>query len=99
MKNETLLVIVPNKGTDCVFHILNAETGEVLASHFCTNENFAFDDLYGTRETRKEEWTKRFGELDVKFLGETNLSESTLLDRNKKWFAEYEAKKALKEKS
>lgn len=98
MKNKTLLVIVPNKGIDCVYHILNAETGEALASHFCSSARFAYGDLYGTREERKEKWAERFGELEVKFIGETDLTEETLIERNKKWFSEYEAKKALAEK-
>lgn len=98
MKNKTLLVIVPNEGRDCVYNILNAETGEGLASHFCSSAGFAYGDLYGTRKERKEEWTKRFGELEVKFIGETDLTEEVLIERNQKWFKEHEAKKALEEK-
>lgn len=94
---KTLLVIVPNEGINCVFNILVAKTGEGLASHLCSHAGFAYDDLYGTRVERKEEWIKRFGELEVKFIGETDLTEETLIERNKKWFAEYEAKKVKEE--
>lgn len=98
MKNKTLLVIIPNEGTDRLFHILNAETGEKLASHLCSSEIFAYNDLYGQREERKKEWKERFGEIEVKFIGETDLTLETLINRNRKWYAEYQKQKALKEK-
>lgn len=86
MENKTLLVIAPSEGRDCVFNILVAETGEHLASHFCSNQMFAYGDLYATREERKEEWGKRFGELEVKYLNETGITEEQLLARNKDWY-------------
>lgn len=90
MNNKTLLVIVPGQDVqrDAVFNILVAETGEHLASHFCSCAGFAYGDLYAHRPERIEEWTKRFGELDVKYIDETDISEEQLLERNKKWYAE-----------
>lgn len=87
MENKTLLVIAPSQGRDCVFNLLVAETGEHLASHFCSSEGFAYGDLYATRKERIEEWTKRFGEFEVKYLNETGITEEQLLERNKDWFS------------
>lgn len=85
MNNKTLLVIVPGQDIqrDAVFNILVAETGEHLASHFCSCAGFAYGDLYAHRPERIEEWTKRFGELEVKYIDETDISEEQLLERNK----------------
>ena len=55
---KTLLVIAPKRESgmvDTVYHLLVAETGEHLASHLCSHYGFAYNDLYGTREERKEE--------------------------------------------
>jgi len=84
---KTLLVITPSRNTthDCICHILVADTGEHLASHFCSNGSFAYGDLYAHRPERIKEWTKRFGELEVKYLEETNITQETLLQRNKEW--------------
>lgn len=86
MKDKTLLVIAPSEGRNCVFNILVAETGEHLASHFCSSEGFAYGDLYSGRPERIEEWTKRFGELDVKYIKDTGITEEQLLARNKEWY-------------
>lgn len=85
---KTLLIIVPGRSIirDCVFSILVAETGEFLASHFCSNYEFAYGDLYDNRPERKQEWTKKFGELEVKYIDDTDITEDELLKRNKAWF-------------
>jgi hypothetical protein len=44
--------------------------------------------LYAHRPERIEEWTRRFGELEVKYIDQTEISEEQLLERNKKWYAE-----------
>ena len=86
MSNRTLLVIAPPKGRDCIFYLIVAETGEALSSHFCSNESYAYIDLYASRDKRIEEWTKRFGEFEVKYLDQTDITEEQLIERNKKWF-------------
>ncbi len=88
MEEKTLLVIVPGRDIqkDCVFHILVAETGEGLASHLCSCAGFAYGDLYKHRPERIEEWTKRFGEIEVKYIDETDLSIDELIERNKAWY-------------
>ena len=91
---KTLLVIAPGRSVmqDCVFNILVAETGEHLASHFCSNSSFAWGDLYAHRKERIDEWTKRFGEFEVKYIDETDITKEQLIERNEKWYAETQAK-------
>lgn len=89
MAQQTLLVIAPARKdgmVDTQFHLLVAETGEHLASHICSHYGFAYGDLYGDRPERIEEWTERFGETEVKFIDDTDLSEEELLKRNKEWW-------------
>ena len=95
MKNKTLLVIAPGSdvNSDSVFNLLVAETGEHLASHFCSSSGFAYGDLYDHRPERKKAWKKRFGEIEVKFIDETDISKDELVARNKKWYAELPAEK------
>jgi hypothetical protein len=87
MDNKTLLVIVPGQNvmSDSPFHILVAETGEHLASHYCSGSVYAYGDLYANRPERIEERTKRFGELDVKYINQTNLTIEEIQERNNKW--------------
>lgn len=88
MTNKTLLVIAPGRDVtrDAVFNLLVAETGEHLASHLCSHYGFAKSDLYNGRPERIEEFTKRFGEIEVKYIDETDISEDQLIERNQKWF-------------
>jgi len=98
-KGKVLLVITPGRKSrkkNCVFHILVAETGEHLASHFSTDPVFAYGDLYLTRENRIKEWKERFGDFEVKYIDETDLKEEELRERNKKW-ADSLPKKVVKE--
>lgn len=86
---STLLVIAPGKHEvrgDCCYTLLVAETGEPLASHICSDSGFAYGDLYGNRPERQEEWQERFGEIDVKYINETEISEDQLIERNHAWF-------------
>ena len=88
MSEKTLLVIVPGRDVqrDCVFNLLVAETGEHLASHICSHEGYAKSDLYTGRQERIDEWEKRFGEVEVKYIDETDVAEEDLIRRNKQWY-------------
>lgn len=84
-----LLVIYPGKKDDVwnnVYTLLDAETGEALASHFCTNYGYAMGDLYSQRPERIKIWKERFGEVEVKFIDETDISPEELQRRNKEWY-------------
>jgi len=84
---KTLLVIAPEQtASNTCFHLIVAETGECLATHFCTNGSFAYYDLYERRPDRIQEWAKRFGEFTVDFIENTNISETELHRRNKEWY-------------
>lgn len=93
-KQKTLLVIAPgsdNSSGDCCYSLLVAETGEHLASHLCSSSGFAYGDLYGRRQERKDELGKRFGEIEIKFINDTDISEKQLLERNRIWYMKYKA--------
>ena len=94
MKPKTLLIIVPGRNItqDAVFSLLVAETGEYLASHFCSHYKFAKNDLYERRPERIKDFTERFGKIEIKYIDETNISEEELVKLNKKWYEEHEAK-------
>jgi len=69
------LIIYPgaNIEQDSVFYILDPETGECLASHFCSHSGFAKGDLHDHREERLKEWKKKFGDdTEAKFVEETD---------------------------
>lgn len=97
--SKTQLVIAPGRNVtrDAVFNILVAETGEHLASHMCSHYGFAMGDLYENRPERKEEWEKRFGKIDVKYIDDLNLTEEQLLERNKAWYEALEKEKEATE--
>lgn len=72
------LYIVSNteKGTDNIDGIyeLVTEKGEFLYSHWCSNKSYARGDLIENRPNRIEECKKRFGDYEVIFLGEDEMT-------------------------
>ena len=95
MEKQTLLIIAPGNDTphgDCVYNLLVAETGEHLASHLCSSSGYAKSDLYSGRSERINAFKERFGEVEVKYINETDISNEVLLERNKAW---YESTKTL----
>lgn len=66
-------------------YYLITEEGEVLASHFCSHKGYALSDLYTRRPERIEKFTERFGELDVSYLGEDDMTIESLIGLNKKY--------------
>lgn len=85
-ESKELLVIYPSEGYDKVYTLLVAKTGEPIANHFCSHQGFAKGDLYDNRPERKEKFKERFGEVEVKFLNETDISVNELMKRNKEWY-------------
>ena len=81
---SALLVIVPGRSMmdDAVFHLLVAETGECLASHLCSSASFAKGDLYFNRPERIQEYSERFGAVDVQFIDDTDINEDDLVEKN-----------------
>jgi hypothetical protein len=76
-----------NKG-EGAYSILTEE-GEFLASHYCTNSNYARGDLESRREERQKEWKERFGDYQVLMLGEDSMTRSELMQRNHKFHEEH----------
>ena len=72
---------------DGVYYLIT-ETGECLASNFCSCKYFAKGDLYERRPERIEEFTKRFGDIEVSYLGEDDMTIDKLMDFSKKWTIE-----------
>ena len=95
-KEKTILVIDPGSQTrhDSVFHLLVMETGEHLASHWCSHAGFAPGDLCYDRPERMKEWKNRFGDFEVKFIDEVNITREELVKRNKRWYEKYKKEKA-----
>ena len=86
--NKTLLVIAPGRKPHHhgVYNLLVAESGEHLASHFCSHAGYAYGDLYRNKPDRIKELKNRFGEIEVKFIDETSITEEELVKRNGQWF-------------
>lgn len=79
------LVIYPGSDVeeDSPFYILDPETGEGLASHYCSGSFFAKGDLHDDRPERLEEWKNKFGvETEAKFIDETNYKWEEILKKN-----------------
>lgn len=70
------------KNIDGVYYLITEE-GEVLSSHMCSHKGFALSDLYARRPERIEEYSKRFGKLEVSYLGEDDMTMEKLLELNK----------------
>lgn len=90
-ERKTLLVIAPGRDAtirNAGFNLLVAETGEHLASHFCSNYGFAPSDLYYGRPERIEQFKERFGEVEIMFIDETDIPEIGLVRRNEAWYNE-----------
>lgn len=54
----------PPNGGEGVYCLV-AETGEHLASHFCSNVGYARGDLETNRPERQADWRARFGDYTV----------------------------------
>lgn len=69
---------------------LFTENGEVLYRHLCSSAGYAPGDLIHDRPERVEECTKRFGEYQVLFLGDDDLTMEELLKRNRAFYEQEE---------
>lgn len=71
-------------GGDGVYNILT-EQGEHLASHYCSNAGYAKGDLESNRPERQKAWKERFGDYQVLWLGDDEMTKEELLKRNKEF--------------
>lgn len=91
------LVIYPDSKTfhDSPFYLLDPETGESLASHYCSHAGWALSDLHDSRPERLEKWKQRYGmETEAKFIDETDYSWEEIYAKNQEL-----AKKAENDKN
>lgn len=83
--NIKTLVIYPNTGYDTGFYILDPETGEALASHFCSHQGFAKSDLHDGRPERLKKWEEKYGmKTEAKFVNETDYNWDEIYKLNQK---------------
>jgi len=84
MENKTTLIIIPKSDSgDTIYSLLNLDTGEGLAQHWCSHGGFAPGDLYFNVPERVKEYQERFGEIEVKFIDETEITIEELLELNR----------------
>ena len=79
------IVTGAKNGTDSIdgIYYLFTEEGEVLASHWCSSKGYCKSDLYSGRPERIEEYNNRFGEVEVLFLGDDEMTVEKILELNK----------------
>ena len=73
---------------DGIYYLITEE-GEVLASHWCSHIGYAMGDLYSNRLARIKEYTERFGEFNVDYLGCDDITMEEIIARNHKWAEEH----------
>lgn len=69
----------------CGVYYLIGENGDFLASHYCSNKWYAKGDLYERRTKLKEEILRKYGECEVLFLGEDDMTKDRLIELNRKF--------------
>ena len=81
------LYITPTQGYDVVYHLLDIESGEVLASHLCSHEGYAPRDIYNGRPERQEKFKEKYqDDVEVKFFNEQDeITEDQFSVLNKEW--------------
>jgi len=82
---KKLYIIGPKDRGEGAYALI-ADDGEFLASHFCSHYGYAKGDLHDRREERKAQWKERFGDYQVLFLGEDEMTEDRLVELNKEWY-------------
>jgi hypothetical protein len=73
---------------DGIYYLITEE-GECLASHWCSSRLYAKGDLYTRRPERVAEFTNRFGEFEVDYLGCDDMTMGKLIELNHKFAEEH----------
>ena len=63
-------------------YTLISEEGEYLYDHWCSSKSYAKGDLIERRPERIEECKKKFGEYEVLYLGEDDMTLAKLVELN-----------------
>lgn len=89
MKKQ-LVITGPSDDMVGLYRLLVADSGQVLASHFCSNAGFAKGDL-SLRKDRQEALNEQFPDgYEVKFLKHTDLTPAEIIKRNHAFYKEEE---------
>lgn len=72
---------------DGIYYLISEE-GECLYSHWCSSKGFSKGDLIEQRPGRIEECNKKYGQYEVLFLGDDDMTMDRLLELNKKFTEE-----------
>lgn len=72
------------RGGDHAYALIS-EVGELLAQHICSDISWAMGDLEGRRPERQAQWRERYGDYEVLYIGDDEMTESELQQRHRKW--------------
>lgn len=81
------LVIYPESNVyrDSPFYILDPETGECLASHYCSGAGYAKSDLHDGRPERLKKWKEKYGQdTEAKFIDQSDYKWDEVYEKNQK---------------
>lgn len=76
---------IVGEGRNTAFYLI-AETGECLASHFCSHIGFAKSDLHDGRPERQKDYKEKFGDYEVLYLGDDDMTLKRIRELNEEWF-------------
>lgn len=79
-----LYIICPEDEGNGVYGLVSEE-GEGLASHLCSSKCYAKGDLEERRPERQKAWKEKFGNYEVIFLGEDDMTREKLVELNEKF--------------
>ena len=84
------LYVIPSTGSNQLFYLADIQSGEVLASHICSFEGYAKNDLFNDRKDRKIKYAEKYNEeVQVKFFNEQRLmTEDEFTEKNQAWAVE-----------
>lgn len=87
---HTLYIDGPEDGGEGVYTLV-ADTGEGLASHYCSDRSWARSDLVTRRTALQAEWRQQFGAYRVAFVADDpEMTRDELRRRNAAWHAAVE---------
>lgn len=66
------------------YYLITAD-GECLGGHYCSNKSYAIGDLYLHRPERIDLYEQRFGNVEVMYFGEDDMTIGELQTLNRQW--------------
>lgn len=84
------------KGTEDIDGLYNliSEDGEILYGHYCSYKHYAKGDLIMNRPERQKECAELYGEYEVLYLGEDDMTLDELVKRFHEWESVHGKQKA-----